>query len=106
MEIVRIVRLSFIEDKVPDFIDIFENSKLLIKAFEGCQALRLYRDHLHQNVFIHTVCGNPMIIWKNTGIPNFLSLPGKRQNCFSILSLWRFLLKNSSMWYKLCDKNY
>lgn len=51
MEIVRIVRLSFIEDKVPDFIDIFENSKLLIKAFEGCQALRLYRDHLHQNVF-------------------------------------------------------
>ncbi|MBK8056266.1 MAG: antibiotic biosynthesis monooxygenase [Saprospiraceae bacterium] len=51
MGILRIVRLSFSEDKVEDFIEIFENSKSLIRAFEGCQGLRLYRDHLHQNVF-------------------------------------------------------
>lgn len=51
MEIIRIVRLSFQEEKVSDFIEIFEYSKLLIRSFEGCMGLKLLRDHHHQNVF-------------------------------------------------------
>lgn len=51
MEIVRIVRLSFENDKIPEFLDIFESSKDLIRAFDGCKGLKLYRDHHHINVF-------------------------------------------------------
>ncbi len=51
MAVIRIVRLSFEEDKIPDFIDIFETSKNLIRSFEGCTHLELLKDHNHSNVF-------------------------------------------------------
>lgn len=51
MEILRIVRLSFHEDKIDEFIEIFESTKTQIRSFEGCTHLELMKD-LHQpNVF-------------------------------------------------------
>jgi quinol monooxygenase YgiN len=51
MEIIRIVRLSFREDKVEDFMHIYKTSKDRIKSFEGCTHLELFRDQNHDNVF-------------------------------------------------------
>lgn len=47
----RIVRLSFEPEKVNDFIKIFEDSKLLIAGFPGCEGLSLLQDANHSNVF-------------------------------------------------------
>lgn len=49
--ITRIVKLTFIPDKVPDFIDIFNASKYQIRNFEGCKHLALYHDTNNTNVF-------------------------------------------------------
>ncbi len=38
---VRIVKLSFLDKHVHEFITIFENSKLNIRNFEGCQFLEI-----------------------------------------------------------------
>lgn len=51
MEVIRIVRLSFEEDKILDFIEIFETSKSLIRSFDGCTHLELLKDHHHNNIF-------------------------------------------------------
>jgi len=47
----RIVRMSFHEEKVPQFLDIFNQSKEKIANFEGCLALNLYQDVTQKNVF-------------------------------------------------------
>ncbi len=49
--IIRIVRLSFQPDQVDTFLDIFNTSKMLIRAFEGCQHLELNKDIHHENVY-------------------------------------------------------
>ncbi|MDP1726583.1 MAG: antibiotic biosynthesis monooxygenase family protein [Bacteroidota bacterium] len=40
----RIVRMSFEPDKVADFLQVFEQAKEKIAAFEGCEGLTLLRD--------------------------------------------------------------
>ncbi|MFS4481399.1 putative quinol monooxygenase [Hyunsoonleella sp. 2307UL5-6] len=47
----RIVKLSFKPEDIEVFLDIFESSKTLIRAFEGCEFLELYRDKHQTNVF-------------------------------------------------------
>lgn len=47
----RIVKLSFKPENIEGFLDIFENSKTLIRAFEGCEFLELYRDKHQTNIF-------------------------------------------------------
>lgn len=42
--LVRIVRMTFQEDKLPDFQAIFNQSKHLIRAFPGNHHLELLRD--------------------------------------------------------------
>lgn len=42
--LVRIVRMTFQEDKLPDFQVIFDRSKHLIRAFPGNRHLELLRD--------------------------------------------------------------
>lgn len=49
--ITRIVRLSFEPNKVETFLEIFRDSKMLIRAFEGCQHLELNKDIHHENVY-------------------------------------------------------
>jgi quinol monooxygenase YgiN len=50
-EITRIVRLTFVPEKVSDFLLIFERSKSLIRNFSGCKHLALKQDFHHPNVF-------------------------------------------------------
>jgi heme oxygenase (mycobilin-producing) len=47
----RIVRLSFMPDKVEEFLRIFEQSKSLIASFKGCEGLTLLQDAAQLNVF-------------------------------------------------------
>jgi heme-degrading monooxygenase HmoA len=49
--IVRLVKLTFIEDKVKDFKEIFDNSKSSIRAFPGILHLQLWNDMQHPHVF-------------------------------------------------------
>lgn len=46
----RIVKMTFREEAVPDFLTIFEESKTKIRAFEGCNHLELLRDLTRPNV--------------------------------------------------------
>jgi len=47
----RIVRLSFRKEEIDNFKQIFLNSKLKIKAREGCHHLELWQDTDAPNVF-------------------------------------------------------
>ena len=51
MEILRIVRLSFDENKTNEFIEIFQSTKNKIRSFEGCTHLELMKDLQNPNVF-------------------------------------------------------
>ena len=50
--LIRIVRMTFREDKVDDFLEIFNNSKNKIRHFEGCHFLELLRDLDAPHVFM------------------------------------------------------
>lgn len=49
--IIRIVKMTFQPEKVNQFLDIFNASKLLIRHFDGCSHLELLNDLNHPNVF-------------------------------------------------------
>lgn len=49
--IVRIVKMTFREDAVADFLSNFEKHKTQIRAFEGCEKLELLRDINNPNIF-------------------------------------------------------
>ncbi len=47
----RLVKLTFLEENIPTFIHIFESSKNLIRAFEGCEHVELLNDLTQPNIF-------------------------------------------------------
>jgi len=47
----RIVKLTFREEAIADFIAIFEASETAIRNFEGCEQLELWRHTDSSNVF-------------------------------------------------------
>ena len=49
--LIRIVRMQFQQDKVSQFLRLFESSKVRIRSFEGCEHLELKRDVEHTNVY-------------------------------------------------------
>jgi autoinducer 2-degrading protein len=49
--IIRIVKMSFREDAVPDFEHLFSQKKQLIRGFEGCHHLELWQDADDKQVF-------------------------------------------------------
>lgn len=49
--IVRIVKMEFQEDKVADFIQLFEERKERIRHFEGCRHLELWRQAGKEHVY-------------------------------------------------------
>ncbi len=49
--IVRIVKMSFSETHIDEFLANFDLKKEQIRHFNGCQFLELYRDNNHPNVF-------------------------------------------------------
>ncbi|MBC5838117.1 putative quinol monooxygenase [Flavobacterium muglaense] len=48
---VRIVKLSFHEDKIPDFLANFETIKDQIRAAPGNKLLELYQDQNNKSIF-------------------------------------------------------
>lgn len=48
--IIRIVKLHVSEDKLNDFLEVFNKNKELIRTFEGCQHLELLFDVNQKNI--------------------------------------------------------
>ena len=44
MKIVRIVKMEFVPEKVPEFLLLFDEVKEKIRRMDGCEHLILYRD--------------------------------------------------------------
>ena len=49
--IVRIVRMTFRDDAIDTFVEIFNRHKESIRHFPGCLHLELHRDANHPNIF-------------------------------------------------------
>ncbi|MFD1096232.1 putative quinol monooxygenase [Salegentibacter chungangensis] len=49
--LVRIVKMGFKPDKIEEFLSDFEKKKEMIRGFEGCEFLELYRDKDNTNRF-------------------------------------------------------
>jgi heme-degrading monooxygenase HmoA len=49
--IVRIVWMTFKEEKIEEFLNIFKENQELISGFEGCISLKLLRDIDNKNKF-------------------------------------------------------
>ncbi|MCK0157133.1 antibiotic biosynthesis monooxygenase [Cellulophaga sp. F20128] len=49
--IVRIVKLEFKTENIVSFENIFNDTKHLIRDFEGCHFLELYQDKSNSNIF-------------------------------------------------------
>ncbi|MDX5421340.1 MAG: antibiotic biosynthesis monooxygenase [Hymenobacteraceae bacterium] len=49
--LIRIVRMTFQEDKTENFLEIFRNSKAKIRAFEGCNHVELLQDLNYPNIY-------------------------------------------------------
>ena len=48
---VRIVKLSFHQKHIPNFLEIFEKKKQFIRASKGCTLLELYQDKNNPDIF-------------------------------------------------------
>jgi len=48
---VRIVKMSFSEEHIANFLENFEENKHFIRNYKGCQLLELYRDKKDSNIF-------------------------------------------------------
>ncbi|MEM9328812.1 MAG: antibiotic biosynthesis monooxygenase family protein [Bacteroidota bacterium] len=49
--LIRIVRMEFQTEKIPEFLDFFHSKKSLIQAFDGCLHLELCRDNRDEHVY-------------------------------------------------------
>ncbi len=49
--IVRVVTMSFKEENIEEFLNIFEENKEFISGFPGCISLKLLRDKDNKNQF-------------------------------------------------------
>ncbi|MDN5200163.1 antibiotic biosynthesis monooxygenase family protein [Fulvivirgaceae bacterium BMA10] len=50
--LVRIVRMTFKEDCIDDFLKLFQKTSMKIRHFTGCTHLELLREYHHENIFI------------------------------------------------------
>lgn len=49
--IIRIVKMTFKEEEIEAFRQLFDERKSLIRNFDGCLHLELWQDKLHPKVF-------------------------------------------------------
>lgn len=49
--LVRIVKMSFNEEAIEEFLENFNNNKNKIRNFKGCRLLELYRDKENSTIF-------------------------------------------------------
>ncbi|MEO6884235.1 MAG: antibiotic biosynthesis monooxygenase family protein [Bacteroidia bacterium] len=47
----RIVKMTFIPEKIDEFLSVFNASKNKIKSFEGCSHLELWKENASKNIF-------------------------------------------------------
>ena len=47
---VRIVKMSFVPEKVDEFLSNFDNIKDKVRGYKGCNLLELYRDKQSPNI--------------------------------------------------------
>lgn len=47
---IRIVKLTFQEDKVAEFLEFFDTIKRSVATFEGCNGMRLIQDQNNPNI--------------------------------------------------------
>ncbi len=47
----RIVKMTFAEEQVPEFLKLFDANKYLIASFPGCKLLELHRDANNPCIF-------------------------------------------------------
>lgn len=57
--IIRIVKMTFQQEKVPDFLSLFEEVKNKIASFPGCHHLELWQENEKSNVLF------TYSIWEN-----------------------------------------
>jgi len=50
--LIRIVRMTFNENNIDDFLTMFKDTKSKIRQFKGCQHLVLLKDADQSNVFM------------------------------------------------------
>lgn len=50
--LIRLVRLTFKEDKVETFLENFHLNKTKIRSFPGCLHLEVWRDYHQPNIFM------------------------------------------------------
>lgn len=50
--IIRIVRMTFQEDRIHEFMEVFNERKERIRHFNGCRHLELWQDAHIQNVYL------------------------------------------------------
>lgn len=48
--IVRIVKMTFATESVPEFLSLFEEFKAKIRDFDGCTYLQVLQDEEHPNI--------------------------------------------------------
>ncbi|HTN47687.1 MAG TPA: antibiotic biosynthesis monooxygenase family protein [Flavipsychrobacter sp.] len=49
--ILRIVKMHFREEEIPNFLQLFEERRSLIRSFEGCEHLELWQDEQDKHIF-------------------------------------------------------
>jgi len=50
--LIRIVRLTFREEKIDEFLEIFHRNKNKIRNFPGCHHLELWKDYQSENILL------------------------------------------------------
>ncbi|MBL6448371.1 antibiotic biosynthesis monooxygenase [Fulvivirga sp. 29W222] len=50
--LIRIVRMTFREEEVENFLKIFNASKHKIRSFSGCNHLELHKDYNKDNIYV------------------------------------------------------
>ncbi len=82
--LVRYVRMTFREEHISDFLDIFNASKEQIKAMQGCVYLELMRDLGQTNIFMthsHWESEEALNIYRQSAL--FRSVWGKTKVLFA-----------------------
>ena len=50
-KLIRIVRMTFRENDVEDFLMVFNDNRQKIRSFPGCEHLELHQDYYRSNVY-------------------------------------------------------
>ncbi len=79
---IRIVRLSFKQEHVKDFLTLFDERKERIRSFEGCQYLELWQDNESPNVFY------TFSLWQSPASLESYRISAIFQDTWSKVSIW------------------